>query len=354
MINRIVLRSIRSYSNDAAVFDFPVGLSVLYGKNGIGKTTVLESIHLLTTLKSFRTNSLATLIAHGSEEASAEAKFSTPDHIRKIDIFPRSKKISRDHQKQMQVEPFLDGEKAVCLAPEHQGIVRESPQERRSYLDTLLFGRDPTFLTLSRRYNRALKQKAALLRQELPKIDYHQLVTPWNEELIRTNEIIREKRIQLVAGLKPTVQALYETISQSSDRADLDYRFSEKTLVQELAQKTDAEYFAKRVLTGCHRDDMNILLRNKSAKETASQGEVSSLLLALKIAEMESLQSIHTKAPILLLDDVGGTLDENRKNKLFAWLTTRENQQTILTTADAHLFDMVRDLGAVPVRRLEN
>lgn len=351
MITRIVLRKIRSYAESETVFDIPPGLSVYYGKNGLGKTTVLESVYVLTALKSFRTSTLSSMISHGFQEGSVEAKFSGPGHVRKVELLPRSKKMYRDHQKLTQVQDFLEGELSVCLAPEHQEIVRGGPQERRNYLDTLLFGRDASFLTLSRRYIRALKQKTALLKQESPKQVYHDLVAPWNQELIQTNEIIRQKRKSLLEELKPIVQNLYATISNTSDQAALEYSYTQKPLVEELIQKADAEYFAKRVLTGCHRDDMNILLRDKKAKEIASQGEVSSILLSLKIAEMEALEQSHGKTPILLLDDVGGTLDESRKNQLFTWLSTRKNQQTILTTADNALFDMVRGLGAQPLYR---
>lgn len=336
MISRVVLRQIRVHRE--TVVDFPERIGVLFGANGLGKTTVLESVYALATLKSFRCASLFEMVQDGRETGSIEAKFAgEAAHRRKMDLFARSKILLRDGVKCPKPELFLEGESVVCLAPEHQELVHGGPEGRRRYLDHLLFGLDPGFLTTSRRYHKALAQKQALLRQKPPRAVYLDLVAPWEAELVADGDEIRARRTALVAELAPRIAAFYRDLSASDVPVLATYAGPGKSVADEIAEKRDAEIYAERVLTGCHRDDLALALAERSARETASQGEKSSLLLALKMSEAEKLEEDTGRKPIVLLDDIGGTLDEERRAAVFEWLASIGNQ-AILTTADPHMF----------------
>ena len=350
MISRIVLRNIRVHAQ--TIVDFTNRVGVLFGANGLGKTTILESVFALATLKSFRCASLFEMVQTGHEVGSIEAKFEGEDpHKRKIDLFSRSKILTRNGEKCPRPEEFLLGESVVCLAPEHQELVHGGPEGRRKYLDHLIFGMDMGYLTTMRRYQKALAQKQALLRQKPSRSAYLDCVAPWESELVASGDEIRARRKDLIRQLTPRISAFYRDLSKSDFDVGVDYASAAnegESIAHEIGRKRDAEIYAERVLTGCHRDDVTFSLCGRAARETASQGEKSSLLLALKMSENEKLRYETGRAPILLLDDIGNTLDEHRRTALFSWLRTTD-QQVLVSTADPNIRSISLEFGATQV-----
>ncbi|MCB0307737.1 MAG: DNA replication and repair protein RecF [Bdellovibrionales bacterium] len=343
-IKRLVLKNIRIYGE--ALFDFEDQLSVLFGPNGSGKTTVLESISILGTLKSFRSSRIYDVIRKDESHALIEAKFDNPIQTRKIEIRERSKVLYKNGSKENDVKKYLSNLSITCLAPDHLLLVKSGPEERRKYLDYILFNLDDTYLDYLKRYQRAVKQKASILKQKLSKSVYLDLVYPWEKEIALSGDYIRTQRKNILSKMLSSFQEFFAEISNKSNNKHItiDYQDTEQTILEEIQQKRDAEFYSQRVLTGAHRDDIKIYLSGSPAKDVGSQGEVSSIVLALKMTELAILEKQWHGSPILLLDDVGNALDEARRTHLMGWVQKR-NTQVIMTTADPQIFDLATKAG---------
>lgn len=189
---------------------------------------------------------------------------------------------------------------------------------------------------------KTLKQKQALLKQNLPFSEYKEQVEPWNQQLIESGELIRQQRKALLMELLPEVELEYREISQTKDGVDLIYKQKDQSMSEGLIQLEFQEYKIKRVLVGSHRDDFDIHLRGQYAHTIASQGERASVLLALKFAEMNYLTD--QNMPVMLLDDVGVTLDDQRRQHLFERLE-KLNPQTLMTTPNPSIVENARGIG---------
>jgi DNA replication and repair protein RecF len=342
LLTEIFLRNIRAY--EYASVRIPAGLSVLYGPNGSGKTTILESIHLLSTLRSFRTSRLADLVRTGKNEGLVLGKGEKPNGEWEIVLTAQSRKL-RKQGKPVTGPKFLGELLCVALAPEHRALLTDRGEERRRFLDRILFGQDPGYLQTVLRYQRALRHKRALLKGNLPFSQYAEQVAPWNEELAKWGTSIRRSRLGLAEHIDPVFEESFERIAGGRGTARLRYLVPEEDLAATFEKMGPREHAATRSLAGPHRDGIEIRLNDRPVEEVASQGEGSSILLSLKWAELFNVERARGTSPILLLDDVGATLDEDRRMRLFSLLKDGKHQ-TLIATADAAILESAKVAGA--------
>lgn len=342
-IRRLRLEKIRCYG--AATLEASDPKIVFFGNNGAGKTTLLEAIHALATTRSFRTGRLADLLASGAEEGVVFGQVEPHGRELQIELAPRSRRLRRDQKPVTSAAAFADSFAVVALAPEHQALVAGGPDERRKYLDRLVFAINPTYLDVAQRYQRALKQKQALLRDLLPWAVFEDRVAPWNEELCRFGEQIRLCRKSLVESLGPVVQEEMSYLGLGKEEIQLIYQPKEGEMTSAMTDKMSAEAAAGRCLVGPHRDELRIEFQGEVAETVASQGERSAILLALKWAEIRLAEGARSERPTLLLDDLGATLDYARRERLLARLAEWSGQ-AFLTTADEALRDAAVGAGA--------
>jgi DNA replication and repair protein RecF len=347
-LTRLRLRSVRAY--DAAEIEPPDGLAVLFGANGEGKTTILEAIATLATLRSFRTPRLSNLLKSGSEEGRITGGFSEPDQERTIELRPGGRTLKHNDKAVRRASAFIDGFRVVALAPEHLEILGGGAEDRRRFLDRLEFSLDPLFLDISQRYHRALHQKQALLRSHLPFSTFSDEVAPWNQELVAYAREIRRRRRVLVETLRPLVTLETGILAPEGGAVDLKYQEPDSPMEDELAAKSAAEHRTARTLSGPHRDDLKISLRGEEAGRVASQGERASILLGLKLAELSLIERQTEETPTLLLDDLGATLDAARRARLLSHLSDR-SRRGLLTTADDGVLRAATEAGARAFRK---
>ncbi|MCB0327906.1 MAG: DNA replication/repair protein RecF [Bdellovibrionales bacterium] len=342
MIQTITLRNIRVY--EQLRLEFPQRLSVLFGLNGTGKTTVLEGVHALCTTKSFRTTQLSELVRHGYTEGLIEADLTNMEH-RRIELRPRRKTFIRNHDTCKNHSIFIQGQGIVSLAPEHQALITGSSEGRRKFLDQLIFGMDEQYIDTIRQYQRIIRHKQALLKQDLSLDFYSDQVRPWNQKLLDLGQDIRQRRIEMIFELLPRVQKEYRHLANAHTSFDLAYRYdSHESLQDQLTKQSHVEHISRRALFGPHRDDVLIRLYDQKAQTVASQGEKASILLSLKLGELELLKESASAPPILLLDDIGMTLDPERRQKLFERLE-HETVQTIVSACDLDITEKVKQVG---------
>lgn len=349
MITELRVHSIRVF--DEVRMEFPQGIIVLLGENGTGKTTILESISVLYTLRSFRTRRLKEMHRNGCPSAVIDGVID--QHQLRVELKPSGKNLIKDGQKVSSMKAFCEGMTTITLAPEHQALLDGGPEETRRYLDQTLFSLNPNYLALVQNYHRALKHKQALLKAKLPFHIYKDQVLPWNQTMISTGGEIRELRKTLTHDLDPIVFNNFGKLAQSKGRTTLRYRESQDSMEEEIFKSSFSEYRSGKALFGPHRDCMEILFNGVPCHAQASQGERTAVLLALKLAELDILEERKAARPILLLDDVSTTLDEERRDQLFSKIGEKASQ-VLISTFDLGVCKKIKQIGGHLFRKEES
>jgi DNA replication and repair protein RecF len=303
------LRDFRNYARLDA--DFAPGSHLLLGDNAQGKTNILEAIYLMATLRSFRGVGGAQMIRHGAKGYFAGGKIVGAGE-REIKMFwsARERNLSLDGQPVKKLADYFGTLRAVVFCTEDLQLVKGAARARRRFLDLLLAQTQPDYLPLLQRYMHGVRVRNALLKQRGDEA----ALGSFSRELINVgNEIIRARR-ELAPKFSPLARLAYRRISNDAEELRIEYRPSVKNdFAVELAQSRAREKSFRATLVGPHRDDLQLLLNEKSAAQFGSEGQKRTLAIALKMAQAEFLAGIHGSAPVLLIDDVMGELDAKRR-----------------------------------------
>ncbi|MBI5388304.1 MAG: DNA replication/repair protein RecF [Verrucomicrobia bacterium] len=311
------LRDFRNYARLDA--DFAPGFHLLLGGNAQGKTNVLEAVYLLATLRSFRGVGGAQMVRHGQKGYFVGAQVvGQGDHDIKIYWSSAERKLSLDGQPVRRLTDFLGTLRAVAFCTEDLQLVKGTARIRRRFLDLLLSQTQPTYLPLLQNYARALRSRNALLKQR--PVDEIAL-EGFSREVVRLGNEITRLRHELTPRLSPLVRLAYRRIAHEAEELRLDYQPSVKRdFAVELAQSRDRERTWRMTMVGPHRDDLQLLINDRSAAQFGSEGQKRTLAIALKMAQAEYLTGLHGSPPVLLIDDVMGELDAKRRSGLLPLL----------------------------------
>ena len=320
----------------------------------------MEAIWLLTGGKSFRGGKDAELVRRGESFAVLEAStlsaqhpeellLEEPEEERRIRMTigtPDSSRPGRNASVNgappKRASALAGSFPAVVFDPGHLSLVKGAPEGRRKFLDAALCQLYPGYLTVYRRYIRALQQKNALLRRsaagpERPYAEKAALLEVLNAELAVQGEAIQQRRRAYLERLGPLACSNYAELSHGAERMELHYaaQFEPGGLADLLRVRQSEELRAGQSLCGPHREDIELLLDGQPAKVFASQGQQRSVVLSLKMAEAAAAAAITGEHPVLLLDDVLSELDDGRKQYL---LTRMREKQTFVTSCDDTAF----------------
>ena len=312
------------------------GANVLIGRNGAGKTNLVEALGYLATLSSHRVAGDAPLIARGSERAVVRAAVVSEGRELLLEVEITAGRANRARINRAPVtraRDILGVLRTVLFAPEDLALVRGDPSERRRFLDEVLIMRTPRLAGAKSDYDRVLKQRSALLKSAGPRrartgADMSTLDV-WDEHLAATGAILLHARLGLVEELTPHVGAAYADLAPTSEPIDLQYRSSlgealpddrdigplHDALLAEMTRLRQQELDRGVCLVGPHRDDLELRLGPGPAKGYASHGESWSLALALRLGAFSLLRSDGVD-PVLVLDDVFAELDTSRRDRL--------------------------------------
>jgi len=336
----------RNYTDQAITFTG--NQTILIGDNAQGKSNLLEAILLLATLHSPRAHRDADLIQDAQETARIQAEVSRDPEPAVLSLTLRAsgrRTLAVNDQTQRRQMDFLGYLRAVFFSCWDLEWVRGSPAQRRDWLDQMLVQLEPAYSQLLQDYQRVVRQRNVLLRQESLS---PALLTPWDELLSQTGSHLMRRRWRWLERLAPLARTWHERISQTSEVLTIRYapavpmsgEEDEATLrahfQRQLAAKRPAELAQKTTLVGPHRDDVVFWLNGQPARTYASQGQQRTLVLALKLAELALLETHLGDAPLLLLDDVLAELDHKRQRQLLSVIS--ERVQTIITTTDLGRF----------------
>jgi DNA replication and repair protein RecF len=304
------LRDFRNYARLDA--DFAPGCHLLLGDNAQGKTNILEAVYLMATLRSFRGVGGAQMIRHGAKGYFAGGNVvGQGDHEIKIYWSARERKLALDGRPVKKLADYFGALRTVVFCTEDLQLVKGAARARRRFLDLLLAQTQPGYLPLLQRYMHTVRARNALLKQ---RSGDEAALDSFSQELVKLgNEIIRARR-ELAPKFSPLARLAYRRISHDAEELRIEYQPSvKKDFAVELAQSRGRERTYRSTLVGPHRDDLQLLLNEKSAAQFGSEGQKRTLAIALKMAQAEFLAGIHGSPPILLIDDVMGELDLKRR-----------------------------------------
>ena len=319
-------------------------LTVVCGRNGQGKTNLLEAIWLLTGAKSFRGAKDAELIGRGQPFAvlQGQARSAGRENVICLTVGAAGSQRPGRAAKLTGVDvgraSGLAGEfTAVVFEPGHLGLVKGSPAQRRRFLDAALCQLYPGYLAALRRYLRLVAQKNALLKNWNRTPGAGDMLEVYNAQLAQAGEEVGGRRAGYMQKLAAFAVANYEDISRGSERLQLEYKpsYGDAGLLAALNSLRSAELRAGCCLAGPHREDFEVLLGGQPARSFASQGQQRSAVLSLKLAEAAQAQAVTGEHPVMLLDDVLSELDAGRQQYL---LTRMEGKQTFVTACETAAF----------------
>ncbi len=304
------LRDFRNYRRLDA--DFPPGLHVILGDNAQGKTNLLEAVYLLATLRSFRGVGSAQLVRHGEAGYFVGARVvGEGEHAVKMYWSTALRRLTLDGQPVRKLTEYLGILRAVVFCTEDLLLIKGSARVRRRFLDLLLAQTEPGYLRMLQRYARVLRSRNALLKQ--PVLDETTL-EGFTRELVEAGEGLMRARRELVPRLLPLARRAYGRIAREGEELALVYRPSVRADFRaELAQWHRRERSYRLTLIGPHRDELALLVDQRSAAQFASEGQKRTLAIALKMAQAEYLVERQGVVPVLLIDDVMGELDARRR-----------------------------------------
>jgi DNA replication and repair protein RecF len=334
-LQHISLLQFKNYGNRS--FDFSERIIGICGKNGVGKTNLLDAIHYLCFTKSYFTWQDGNNVQHGNTGFRLEGNFELHDKAEKAVCILREtgrKEFSVNDDNYDKFSHHVGRYPCVVIAPDDAELITGDSKERRTFLDALLCQLDAEYMQQLIAYKKILEQRNSLLKSfaETGGRNF-ELLDVLDEQLIKPGDYIFAKRSAFLVSFLPIAKHLYNDISQQSEDVNL---FYESELLQAsfselLKINRTKDCFAQRTTSGIHRDDLDIQLSNQPFKNIASQGQRKSLLFALKLAEMEVLKKEKGFAPLLLLDDVFEKLDEDRINNLLNKVCVENDGQVFIT-----------------------
>lgn len=333
-LRRLWLTDFRSYAS--ADVSLPPGTTAIIGRNGQGKTNLLEAVAYLAG-SSLRGATTEAMVRAGAERAvvRAEATRGPRDLLLEAEIAARGRnRMQLNRQPVKRRRDLLDALSVTLFSPDDLVLVKAGPGERRRWLDDAAVGLDHQTESVRSDVERILKQRNALLKQCRGRLDEAAALTldVWDDRFDRAGEALAERRAEALDALVPRITQAYRDLAGRALPVGARYDAPWRTAGLAASLREAREQDLRRGVTtvGPHRDEVAFTLDELPARTHASQGEQRSLALALRLAVHRAITEVVGESPILLLDDVLSELDEDRTEALLAHLPPG---QTLLTTA---------------------
>jgi DNA replication and repair protein RecF len=355
-LSSLQIQHFRNYVNQSIAFTTPK--TVIVGNNAQGKSNLLEAVLLLATMRSHRVSKDRDLVKNGEAIAEIRAicQRSPSQGTYPVELMMRmrisgKRSLQVNGITQSKNLDFLGNLNAVMFSSLDLDLVRGSPEHRRDWLDTVLIQLEPIYITLLQQYQQVLRQRNALLKgikQGAVAYDPQQM-TLWDAQLVKTGTRLMRRRSRMLERITPIARHWHQAISGGNEYLEIRYvpKFSmlENVTLEEIhqaffdaiLQKALIERHQGTSLVGPHRDEVFLTINQTPAREYGSQGQQRTLVLALKLAELELLETVIGEPPLLLLDDVLAELDLQRQDHLLNAIGDRI--QTVITTTHLGSFD---------------
>ena len=343
--------SIISYKNIAeATLSFSPKINCFIGNNGAGKTNVLDAIFFLSFCHSASTTQDSLVIRHGQDFFVMEGKYATPNSP-SFSVFCGMKRGAKKHFKRggkeyKRLSEHIGLIPIVMVSPADSLLIEGGSEERRRLMDQVIAQMDRTYIDALNRYNKAVQQRNALLRDEEHEPD-PQLMDLLEEEMAQQGEKIFESRRQLVEQLTPLFQQFYTTVSGNREQVSLSLQShcQRGPLLEVIRRDRMKDRAVGYSLHGIHRDDLEILLDGHPMRREGSQGQLKTFVIAMKLAQYELLTNALGMKPLLLLDDIFDKLDASRVEQIIRLVASRQFGQIFITDTNRDHIDQILSHG---------
>lgn len=318
---------------------FVPSVNFIIGKNGQGKTNLIESIFLLANAKSFRSSKISDLLNWDDKQANiwGKVKNQITTLELEVELKSRKKKFLLNSKPTSTIIEYIQNLTCICFTPEDLRLVKGEPSIRRKFLDRHTVDIYPEILKTMVDYNRAIKSKNILLKDE--NIN-REMVFTWNKVISKCAKQIIEKRALFVNKLEKKINEVHTKYAKEDGNIKLSVVSNlheeeiptEEDILLFLNDSFDQERRRGRSIYGPHRDDLSIDYSGRKAHSFASQGQSRSIALSLKFAVVEMIEEKQEESPIILLDDLDSELDSDRALDLFSFLYEKQRQIFITGT----------------------
>ena len=342
-IEKIRLSHFRNYS-ELTLYPHE-SVNLFFGPNGSGKTNLLEAVHYCALGKSHRTASDQNVIQSGEKEALCRVSVRGRAARQEISIHlsqqeAQRKTIQIDQKRVARFSELMGCLQCVIFSPEDLGLIREGPSLRRRYLDMMISQMNRGYFVALQQYRAGMEQRNAILKNLRinPGAD-RRMLDAFENAMAQSAEVITAERLRILQLLAPLAEETYRGISgREEEQFQLSYHSGLKdedhpaeALSAQLRENREEDIRTGLTSAGPHRDDLQLTLNRKIMKLFASQGQIRTAALCLKLAQMKALRQLTGESPVLLLDDVMSELDRTRRTRLLSEIL---DFQTFITCTD--------------------
>jgi DNA replication and repair protein RecF len=337
-IQSLSLVNFRNHSD--AEFHFVNGVNCIVGRNGAGKTNVLDAVHYLSMCRSYL-----------NPIDRQNVQFNEPFFVIQGDWMKNeqsftlycgvkigAKKVFKKNKKEYdRLADHIGQFPVVMISPYDADLISEGSEVRRRWMDGIISQFDRTYLEQLQRYNKVVEQRNALLKQNYENGFFsRESIEIWDDQLVRYGKAIHEKRVQFLTAFIPLFQHYYQWISSNQEVVTMSYESSlnDTTLDQLLKDAFPKDSRVQYTSVGTHRDDVGFLIEGQPIKKFGSQGQQKSFLIALRLAQFDWLKNRLSIAPVLLLDDIFDKLDNFRVAQLMSLVSQNTFGQVLVTDTD--------------------
>ncbi|QEE49536.1 DNA replication/repair protein RecF [Flavobacterium alkalisoli] len=315
--------SLLNYKNiSEANFEFDSKINCFVGKNGIGKTNVLDAIYHLSYGKSYFNPLAIQNIKHGEEFFVIDGTFEKNERTEQIvcSLKKGQKKVLKRNSKAYdKFSEHIGFIPLVMISPSDNDLIMEGSETRRKFIDSVISQLDPAYLQELISYQKIVAQRNALLKYfAINRTFDKETLSIYNEQLTTLGHVIFEKRKQFLADFIPIFNTHHHAITNSAEDVTLVYQsqLEEKPLNELLEENLQRDKVLQYTSVGIHKDDLSFEIENHPIKKFGSQGQQKSFLIALKLAQFDFIKKQSGVLPILLFDDIFDKLDETRVSKI--------------------------------------
>lgn len=326
---------------------FSPGINCFTGKNGIGKTNLLDAIHYLSLTKSYFNPVDAQNIRHGSDFMVIQGEFLREEQTESVYCgFKRTQKkqFKRNRKEYQRLADHIGLLPVVMISPADNVLISEGSEERRKFINSVISQYDHEYLEDMVRYNHALLQRNKLLKDlGTDKATDPEMIELWDEQLALPGDRIFRKRDEFAKDLIQVFQKYYDYISLGRERIEVTYQsqLEGNDFRNLLKSSLGKDRLLQYTTVGIHKDDLLLSIGGHPIKRIGSQGQQKTLMVALKLAQFEFIRQNNGQKPILLLDDIFDKFDGDRVKQIIHLVAGEQFGQIFIADTNKHRIEAV-------------
>ena len=325
---------------------FTKKINCFIGKNGIGKTNIVDSIYHLAFTKSYFNPSTSQNVKTGSDFFSISGDFNIDERNENIHCYYKigeKKIIKRNGKVYKRISDHIGLINLIIISPHDRNLIIEGSEMRRKFIDSVIGQVDKVYLQRVIDYNKVIIQRNSLLKYFFINRKFDKdTIESYDQQLISIGTPIYKERFKFMTAFIPIFKKYYSNISSGNESVDINYKsdLNSGSFSEILSESLSKDRFLQYTSKGVHRDDLNFTIDNNKIKNYGSQGQQKSFLIALKLAQFDYYKTKFGNSPIVLLDDIFDKLDQERVRQIVHILEKGDFGQIFIT--DTHI-DRVKD-----------